>query len=46
MPISAVFLNLAAGVAIDEIIEQFDISRENIEVVLEFVRPQRRCSAA
>jgi uncharacterized protein (DUF433 family) len=37
MPISAVFLNLAAGATIDEIIEQFDISREEIEAVLEFV---------
>jgi uncharacterized protein (DUF433 family) len=36
MPISAVFLNLAAGATIDEIIEQFDISREEIEAVLEF----------
>ena len=36
MPISAVFLNLAAGATIDEIIEQFDISRKEIEEVLEF----------
>jgi uncharacterized protein (DUF433 family) len=36
MPISAVFLNLAAGATIDEIVEQFDISREEIEAVLEF----------
>ena len=36
MPISAVFLNLAAGATVDEIIEQFDISREEIEAVLEF----------
>jgi uncharacterized protein (DUF433 family) len=36
MPISAVFLNLAAGATIDEIIEQFDISREEIEAILEF----------
>jgi uncharacterized protein (DUF433 family) len=36
MPISAVFLNFAAGATIDEIIEQFDISRKEIEAVLEF----------
>jgi uncharacterized protein (DUF433 family) len=36
MPISAVFLNLAAGATIDEIVEQFDISHEEIEVLLEF----------
>jgi len=36
MPISAVFVNFAAGATIDEIIEQFDISREEIEAVLEF----------
>jgi uncharacterized protein (DUF433 family) len=36
MPISAVFLNLASGATIDEIIEQFDVSREEIEAVLEF----------
>lgn len=36
MPISAVFLNFAAGATIDEIIEQFDISRAEIEAILEF----------
>jgi uncharacterized protein (DUF433 family) len=36
MPISAVFLNFAAGATIDEIIEQFDISKEEIEAILEF----------
>ena len=36
MPISAVFLNLAAGATIDEIVEQFDISKEEIEAILEF----------
>ncbi len=30
------FLNLAAGATIDEIVEQFDISKEEIEAVLEF----------
>jgi uncharacterized protein (DUF433 family) len=37
MPVSAVFANLEAGASIDEIIEQFDITREQINAVLEFV---------
>jgi uncharacterized protein (DUF433 family) len=36
MPVSAVFLNLEAGATVDEIIEQFDVSREQINAVLEF----------
>lgn len=36
MPVSAVFENLEAGATIDEIIAQFDISREQINAVLEF----------
>jgi len=36
MPVSAVFLNLEAGVTVDEIIEQFDVTREQINAVLEF----------
>ncbi|HEX3684128.1 MAG TPA: DUF433 domain-containing protein [Bryobacteraceae bacterium] len=36
MPVSAVFENLEAGASIDEIIEQFDITREQINAVLEF----------
>jgi uncharacterized protein (DUF433 family) len=36
MPVSAVFENLEAGSSIDEIIEQFDITREQINTVLEF----------
>ena len=36
MPVSAVFENLEAGASIDEIIEQFDITREQITTVLEF----------
>jgi uncharacterized protein (DUF433 family) len=37
MPISAVFLNLAAGATIAEVDEWFDISTEHIIEVLEFV---------
>jgi len=36
MPVSAVFENLEAGATIDEIVEQFDITRDQIKTVLEF----------
>jgi len=36
MSVSAVFDNLEAGASIDDIIEQFDITREQINAVLEF----------
>lgn len=36
MPVSAVFENIEAGASIEEIIEQFDITREQIVAVLEF----------
>ncbi len=36
MPVSAVFENLEAGSTVDEIIEQFDVTREQISAVLEF----------
>ena len=36
MPVSAVFENLEAGATIEEIVDQFDISREQINAVLEF----------
>jgi uncharacterized protein (DUF433 family) len=36
MPVSAVFDNLEAGASIDDIIEQFDLTREQINAVLEF----------
>ena len=36
MPVSAVFDNLAAGATIDEIMEQFDVTREQINAVPEF----------
>jgi uncharacterized protein (DUF433 family) len=36
MPVSAVFDNLDAGASIEEIIEQFDLTREQINAVLEF----------
>lgn len=36
MPVSAVFENLEAGASIDEIIEQFDVTREQVNAVLKF----------
>ena len=36
MPVSAVFENIEAGATFEEIIEQFDITREQIVAVLEF----------
>ena len=36
MPVSAVFENLEAGASIEEIIDQFDVTREQITAVLEF----------
>ncbi len=34
MPVSAVFENLEAGATVAEIIEQFDVTREQINAVL------------
>jgi uncharacterized protein (DUF433 family) len=36
MPVSAVFENLEAGATIDEIVEWFDVAREQVVAVLEF----------
>ena len=36
MPVSAVFENLEAGANIDEIMDWFDVTREQIAAVLEF----------
>ncbi len=36
MPVSAVFLNLEAGATLDEIVDQFDLTREQIRAVLKF----------
>lgn len=35
-PVSVVFENLEHGMTIDEIVEQFPVSREEIKAVLEF----------
>ena len=42
MPVSAVFENLEAGATIDEIVEQFDISREQITSGITFGRYRRK----
>lgn len=36
MPVAAIFENLEAGASIEEIMEWFDITREQITAVLEF----------
>jgi uncharacterized protein (DUF433 family) len=36
MPVATVFENLEAGSSIDEIVEQFHVTREQIQAVLEF----------
>ena len=36
MPVALVFENLADGMTIDEVMEQFDVTREQIKAVLEF----------
>jgi len=36
MPVSVVFENLEDGMTIDEIMEQFPVSREQVQAVLEF----------
>jgi len=37
MPVSIVLENLGDGMTIDELMEQFDVTREQIQAVLEFV---------
>jgi uncharacterized protein (DUF433 family) len=37
MPVSTIFENLDAGMTIDEVIEQFDVTRAQIHSVIEFV---------
>jgi uncharacterized protein (DUF433 family) len=37
MPVSIVFENLEEGMTIEEMMEQFDVTREQVKAVLEFV---------
>ena len=36
MPVATVFENLEIGTSIEEIVEQYDVTREQIQAVLEF----------
>ena len=36
MPVATVFENLELGTSLEEIIEQYDVTREQIQAVLEF----------
>ena len=36
MPVATVFENLEAGMTIEEVMEEFDVTREQITAVLEF----------
>lgn len=45
MPVSIIFENLACGATIDEIIESYNISREQIQEVLEFAARSSRPSS-
>jgi uncharacterized protein (DUF433 family) len=37
MPVSVIFANLEAGMTIPELIEQFDVTREQVTELLDFV---------
>ncbi len=37
MPVSIIFENLDDGMTIDEVMEQFDVTREQVHAVLDFV---------
>lgn len=39
MPVATVFENLQSGATVEEIMEWFDVTREQIQTVLEFRRP-------
>jgi uncharacterized protein (DUF433 family) len=45
MPVSTVFENLE-DLSIDEVVEQFDVTREQIEAVLDFVAQSLKTSVA
>ncbi len=38
-PVSIIFENLDAGMTVDEVMRQFDVTRERVRAVLEFVAP-------
>ena len=45
MPVATIFENLELGTSVDEIVEQYDVTREQIQAVLAIRRSQPRCAA-
>ncbi len=37
MPVSTIFENLEAGMSVDEVVEEFDVTRDQIRALLDFV---------
>ena len=37
MPVSVIFENLQAGLSLEEVMEQFDVTREQVTALLDFV---------
>jgi uncharacterized protein (DUF433 family) len=46
MPVATIFENLELGTSVAEIIEQYDVTREQIQAVLEFCGPEPRCAGS
>lgn len=46
MPVSAIFENLEAGASIEEVMEWFDVTREQVVTVLHFVAMSLEAPAA
>ena len=46
MPVATVFENLEAGATIDEIVEWFDVTREQVEEVLNFAARSLQATGA
>src|SRR2546427_1604105 len=45
-PVAVVFENLEDGLTIDQVVEQFPVTREQVRAVLEFAAPQPRRARA
>jgi uncharacterized protein (DUF433 family) len=41
MPVTAIFENLKDGLSVDEIVEQYDVTREQVLAVLNFAAQSR-----
>ena len=46
MPVAAIFENLEDGMTIDEIVEQFGVTREQVKLVLDFAARSLQAPAA